>query len=174
MGTTRRQVPSTALALRLAALGLIAASCAAWLGGEARGAVDPSRPEYVAQLERICEPGSDATARAVHGVRPDVRSERLTRAAMKFSRAKHIFVHTVRTISTVRRPAADEAVLARWFAALKREETYLGRIVVALRTSNVARFQRASARFIHQGNRANNVVVSFGFNFCAFRPSRFQ
>ena len=39
---------------------------------------------------------------------------------------------------------------------------------------DVARFQRVWADFIHEGNQANNVVVSFGFDYCTFKPSRFQ
>ena len=159
-------IRSCAIALLLAALAL------APVGSAAAGQL--ARPEYVAHLERICKPGSKATQRAVRGVRSDVRHERLRLAATKFARAKRIFAHTVRSISTVRRPAADGDTLARWFKALARERVYLGRIAAALRSDNVARFQRASARFIHQGNRANNVIVSFGFNYCSFKPSRFQ
>lgn len=133
-----------------------------------------TRPEYVSQLEETCQPGSEATQVAVRGVRADVRSERLRQAAAKFAKAKQIFTHTVGAISTIPRPAPDQATLARWFAALGRETVYLGRTVTALRTEDVARFQRVSADFIHEGNKANNVVVSFGFNYCSFKPSRFQ
>ncbi len=41
----------------------------------------PTRTEYVAQLEAICKPGSEATQRAVRGTRSDVRFERLRGAA---------------------------------------------------------------------------------------------
>lgn len=159
----------SALGVLLAALALTASLAAASIAAEA-----PTRPEYVARLERICKPGSEATERAVRGVRADVRGERLRLAATKFSRAKRIFAHTVRAISTIPRPPADRATLARWFAALGREKLFLGLIAAALRASDVARFQRVSADFIHKGNRANNVVVSFGFNYCSFKPSRFQ
>jgi hypothetical protein len=137
-------------------------------------AAELSRPEYVVQLEQICKPGSEATQRAVRGMRSDVRSERLRLAATKFAKAKRIFAHTVSAISTVPRPGADRATLARWFAALGRETVYLGLTADALRAEDVARFQRVSAEFIHEGNRANNAVVSFGFNYCSFKPSRFQ
>ena len=133
-----------------------------------------TRSEYVTKLEQICQPGSEATQRAVHGVRHDVRSERLHLAGTKFSKAKRIFAHTVSAISAVPRPPADAQTLARWFTDLGRETVYLGRIAATLDASNVDRFQRVSAQFIHQGNRANNVVVSFGFNYCSFKPSRFQ
>lgn len=155
-------------AVLIAALALAAPA----LGAEAVEA--PTRPEYVTQLERICKPRSEATQRAVSGMRADIRAERLRVAAAKFARAKAIFSRTVDSISPVPRPAADEATLARWFKALAKEEAYLGRIVASLRAEDVARFQRVSADFIHQGNKANNVVVSFGFNYCAFKPSRFQ
>lgn len=157
--------PLTAIALCLAGLVLVTSSPAA----EA-----PTRPEYVATLERICKPDYDATQRAVQGMRADVRGERLAVAATKFARAQRIFAGTVRAIAKVPRPPADRGTLARWFDGLAREKDYLGRIVASLRADDVARFQRVSAQFIHQGNRANNVVVSFGFNYCYFKPSRFQ
>lgn len=137
-------------------------------------AEEPTRVEYVTRLEQICKPGSDATERAVRGVRGDVRAERLAVAGRKFARAERIFAGTVRSISTVPRPAADRATLRRWFTALGHEKAYLGQMVKVLRADDVAGFERVSARFIHEGNRANNSVVSFGFNYCSFKPSRFQ
>jgi hypothetical protein len=140
----------------------------------AAAAEEPTRTEYVSRLEQICKPGSDATERAVHGVRADVRAERFAVAAGKFARGERIFAKTVGSISTVPRPAADAATLKRWFAALGKEKVYLGQIVKTLRANDVAGFERVSANFIHEGNRANNAVVSFGFNYCDFKPTRFQ
>jgi hypothetical protein len=142
--------------------------------GVAVAAEVPTRADYVTRLEKICRPGSNATQRAVRGTRSDVRSERLRRAATKVASAKRIFARTVRSISVVQRPGADRGTLARWFVALKREIAALGRTAAALRAEDVARFQRVWADFIHEGNKANNVVVSFGFNYCNFKPSRFQ
>lgn len=156
---------------------LAAASAAltlAVLSTVAGAAEAPTRAEYVAQLERICKPGSLETQRAVRGMRADVRAERLRVAARKFARAQRIFGRTVDSIARVPRPPEDRETLARWFDALAEEQVYLGRIVTSLRADDVARFQRVSADFIHQGNKANNVVISFGFNYCAFKPSRFQ
>jgi hypothetical protein len=144
------------------------------IGASTAAAEDPARAEYVAQLEGICKPSSEATRRAVQGVRGDVRAERLRVASIKFGHAKRIFARTVREISTVPRPPADAGTLMRWFAHLDREELYLERIVEALRTENVPRFQRVLAEFFHQGNQANNTVISFRFNYCAFKPSRFE
>jgi hypothetical protein len=140
----------------------------------ASAAAEPTRSEYVAQLERICKPGSEATQRAVGGVKGLVRSERLPLAAPKVAKAKRIFAHTVSSIAAVPRPAADRATLARWFVALKRETGALGRTAEALADDDVPRFQRVWGDFIHEGNKANNVVVSFGFDYCNFKASRFE
>jgi hypothetical protein len=137
-------------------------------------AAEPGRPEYVAQLEKICKPRSDATERAVRGVRADVKAERFAVAAGKFARGQRIFTATVKSISAVPRPSTDVPTLQRWFTALDKEEVYLGQIVKTLRADDVAGFERVSAKFIHEGNAANNAVVSFGFNYCDFKPTRFQ
>jgi len=155
-----------------ALLVLLAVALPAAAGAETAEA--PTRAEYVTRLERICKPRSEATRRAVRGVRADVRAERLRVAAAKFARARTIFSRTVDSIAAVTRPTDDRDTLARWFKALAKEESYLRGIVSSLRAEDVARFERASADFIHQGNKANNIVVSFGFDFCAFKPTRFQ
>jgi uncharacterized protein HemY len=155
------------------AIALVLCMLAAIPAAGASGA-EPTRPQYVAELEKICKPDSEATQRAVRGTRADVRAERLHAAATKVAKAQRIFSRTVSAISTVQRPGADTATLARWFAALEREAVALGRTAAALRAEDVARFQRVWADFIHEGNKANNVVVSFGFNYCTFKPSRFQ
>lgn len=153
------------LALLLAVLSLVCAASAA---------ADTTRSQYVAQLERICKPGSEATERAVRGVKRLVRSERLPVAAPRVAKAKRIFARTVRSIATVPRPPADRATLARWFVALKREIGALTRTAEALSADDVPHFQRVWGDFIHEGNKANNVVVSFGFDYCNFKASRFE
>jgi hypothetical protein len=137
-------------------------------------AAEVSRPQYVAQLERICKPDSKATQRAVRGTRGLVRTEHLPRAAPKVAKARRIFANSVKKIARVPRPGADRTTLARWFRALRVETRALRHTAAALRNDDVARFQRVWADFIHTGNKANNVVVSFGFNYCNFKPSRFQ
>jgi hypothetical protein len=156
-------------AILLACLALVAC----FPSGATAAAAELTRPDYVSQLETICKPDAEATQRAVAGTRADVRRERFRRAAAKVIEAKRIFTGTVRSISAVARPAADRAILARWYAALGRESTALARTAAALRVEDLARFQRVWADFIHEGNKANNVVVSFGFNYCAFKASRF-
>jgi hypothetical protein len=149
----------------LAAVVLSAAAAAA--------AQAPSRAEYVSRLETICKPDAEATQRVMKGARADIRAERLAVAAGKFAKATSIFGSTVTKISAAPRPPADAAKLARWFGYLKAQESYLRQITVQLREDHAIRAQRLTARFIHNGNLANNVVLAFGFDYCSFKFSRY-
>ena len=151
------------------AVALLSASIAA-----AGGAPAPTRSEYVARLEGICKPRALATKRAVQGMRADLRAERLAIAASKFSQASRLFAATVHEISPQPRPPADRPTLARWFQYLHQEESNLRRIVAVLRADHPVAFQHASARFVRSGERADDVVLAFGFDFCYFKLSRFE
>ena len=162
-GARRRAVRAlVALALALAVCGTAAASAAA-----------PTRAEYVTRLEGLCKPRALATQRAMKGARADISAERLAVAARKFGRATRLFGSTVKRIVRVPRPGGDTAVLHEWFAYLKRQEAYLKRITAQLRAGHAVKAQRLTARFIHNGNLANNVVLEFGFEYCSFKFSRY-
>ncbi|HWJ43093.1 MAG TPA: hypothetical protein VNR67_06645 [Solirubrobacterales bacterium] len=139
----------------------------------ASAAEAPTRDEYVERLEAICKPDALATQAAMKGARGDVRAERLAAAAGKFARATAIFGGTVKEITAVPRPGADTARLGKWFTYLKRQQSYLGEITKELRRDNAIKAQRLTARFIHNGNLANNVVLAFGFDWCSFKFSRY-
>jgi hypothetical protein len=141
--------------------------------GVAAASEGPARAEYVAGLERICKPNALATQRAMKGARADLSAERLAVVARKFARAIGFFDSTVTAIAAVPRPAADVAALRKWFFYLKRQEAYLRRITAQLRAGHAVPAQRLTARFIHNGNLANNVVLAFGFNYCSFKFSRY-
>lgn len=143
------------------------------LAAPASAAEAPTRDEYVGRLEQICKPDALATQRAMKGARADVRKERFKAAAGKFARATTIFGGTVKQIAAVPRPSADAARLAKWFGYLGKQEDYLGQITAALRASEGIKAQRLTARFIHNGNLANNVVLAFGFDYCSFKFSRY-
>lgn len=143
------------------------------LGGAATADAGPSRSEYVSRLESICKPRALATERATKGVRADIHAGRLAVAAGKFGKAAQIFGATVRAIAAVPRPSADAPRLAKWFSYLKQQESYLKEITAQLRAGHTIQAQRLTARFIHSGNLANNVVLAFGFDYCSFKFSRY-
>jgi hypothetical protein len=156
----------------LAALLLLTAAMVG-LGSREVGAESPPRGEYVSTLEEICKPGVEATQRAMRGVRDDIRAERDSVAAGKFRRGTRIFADTLGKISPIPRPPADLAKLKKWFAYLEAQESYLRAITEHLAAGRAIKAQRSTARFIHNGNLANNAVLAFGFNYCSFRFSRF-
>lgn len=156
---------SIAIALLLGAALFAAASPAA--------AEAPTRQEYVDQLEEICKPDALATEKVMTGVRSEIKAERFTVAAKRFAKATSIFGGTVKQMSMVPRPEADLAKLAKWFTYLNRQEDYLRQITAQLRLDHAIKAQRLTARFIHNGNLANNVVLAFGFDYCSFKFSRY-
>lgn len=139
----------------------------------ASAAEAPTRDEYVDRLEKVCKPDALATQRAMKGARADIQAERLKVAAKKFTKATAIFGSTVKEISAAPRPEADRARLAKWFTYLNRQASYIGQITEQLRQEHAIRAQRLTARFIHNGNLANNVVLAFGFDWCSFKFSRY-
>lgn len=143
-----------------------------WVG-KVGAAEPPTRTEYVAQLEAICKPGAEATQGAMKGARGDLQAERLAVATGKFAKATTIFGGTVGKISKVPRPTADLARLTKWFTFLDQQEANLRQITSELRVGHAIKAQRLTARFIHNGNLANNVVLAFGFNYCSFKFSRY-
>jgi hypothetical protein len=141
--------------------------------GAAGAAEAPTRDEYVTQLEKVCKPDAEATRRAMKGARADVSAERFGVAAGKFAKATEIFGSTVKEMAPMPRPPADAAKLGKWFGYLKAQESYLQRITAELRADHAIKAQRLTARFIHNGNLANNVVLAFGFDSCSFKFSRY-
>jgi hypothetical protein len=143
------------------------------LAATSAAAEAPTRDEYVTRLEAVCKPDAEATQRAMKGARADVRAERLALAAAKFAKAASIFGSTVKQIHAVPRPAPDAAKLGRWFDYLNAQESYLTQITAQLRAGHAIQAQRLTARFIHNGNLANNTVLAFGFDYCGFKFSRY-
>ncbi len=133
----------------------------------------PTRLEYVTQLEGICKPQALETERTMKGVRADVQAERIAVAATKFARATQIFGTTLREMQVVQRPPADAQKLAQWFIYLGHQEAYLKLITAQLQANHTIPAQRLTARFIHNGNLANNTVLAFGFDYCSFKFSRY-
>lgn len=164
-GRRRPSRPAAPLALGIAAAVLAAAGALAAEG--------PTRVEYVDELEAICKPDALATQKAMKGARADISAERLAEAAVKFGKASRIFGATVREIADVPRPAADRAKLRKWFSYLNQQAAYLKDITAELRADHAVKAQRLTARFIHNGNLANNVVLAFGFRYCSFEFSRY-
>jgi hypothetical protein len=150
----------------IAALALLAAAPPA-------GAESPTREEYVAQVDPICERNSLENKRILNGVRDKVRRDRLGAAGGQFIRASEEFGETVREIAAVPRPPADDARLVKWFGFLKIIKKHLRHLGEALQERDRIRATHESIRVERSSNAANNVSFVFEFRWCRITPSRF-
>lgn len=151
---------------------MIAAACGSALCANAN-AEELTRSEYVAKLESLCKPTVLEIERKVDGVRSDVHSGRLKVAGEKFGIAARIFGGSVRSITPIPRPKEYRSQLSTWFRYLHQQESYMQKISDAFGHERGHQGQRYVARFVHSGNLANNTVFGWGFNYCAFKFSRY-
>lgn len=161
--------------LRAGLATLLAATLAMALAAPVLAAEEegPTRGDYVAALEPICRANSNANARILKGVKAQVRRDQLGIAGARFVRASIALGRSVKQMSRVPRPSADAQRLQRWFTYLKREQLYLLRIGKALRAGNKFFAQKQAVKLNQNNNRANNVVIAFGFRECRIDSSRF-
>jgi len=161
----RRALQLTVAALAVAALSgpsLVAADEAA-----------PSREEYVAKIEPICQANSAANKRILKNVRDKVRAGKLTTAGNQFIRASEAFGSTLGEISAVPRPPADDARLVKWFGFLKIIKANLRHVGKALLEGDKIKATHETIRLERSGNAANNAGFVFEFHYCKVTPSRF-
>jgi len=157
-------LPKLALALALALLVAVPVAMAA---------EEPTREEYVAKVEPICKANTEANSRILKGVKDQVKQNKLVPAGKRFIRASSALGRTVTQISKVPRPAADAAKLTTWIGYLKKEKTFLQQIGSALKSKDKFHAQKLAVELNKNNNKANNTVISFGFDECRIDSSRF-
>ena len=136
----------------------------------------PTRDAYVDRLERICKPRAASDPAGDGGRAPGRPLAEAARRSPPTSstRRASIFGGTIKTIGHVPRPAAD---VARLEGVVHLPEPPGGLPRRNHRRScawaHTIKAQRLTARFIHNGNLANNVTLAFGFDYCSFKFSRY-
>ncbi|HYP55397.1 MAG TPA: hypothetical protein VEQ41_03730 [Solirubrobacterales bacterium] len=134
---------------------------------------DPTRDEYVAAVEPICKANTEANSRILEGVKEQVKKGDLGPAGRRFVRAATALGKSVRQIGAVPQPSADQAKLDKWIGYLKQEKAYLQKIGKALKAGNKFQAQKYAVQLNRNNNRANNTVISFGFDHCRIDSSKF-
>jgi hypothetical protein len=153
-------------ALIATAMMLVATSALAEEGG-------PSREEYVAQVEPICQANTVANKRILKNVKERARDGKLKLAGSQFIHAAAAFGATVKKIVAVQRPPADNDRLVKWFGFLGIVRKDLHQVGKALLEGDKIKATHESIRLQRSGNAANNVGFVFGFDYCRVTPSRF-
>jgi hypothetical protein len=155
--------------------GILAATAAATLvAGAAFADEGPTRAEYVAQVEPICEKNTEANKRILKGTRSKVKQGKMPAAGGQFIRASEAFGKTVQRLVAVPRPPADDARLLKWFRFLRIVKTNLRKVGVALKKENRVLANHEAIRAERSANAANNVGAVFSFRYCKLTPSRFS
>lgn len=134
----------------------------------------PTREEYAAAVEPICERNAVANEQILKGARERVKSDKLKAASGQFLRASDAFGATIKELAAVPRPPADANRLQKWLGFLKLVKQHLGNIGKALGEGNKIKATHIQIRAERSGNAANNVVFSFPFKSCRLTPSRFR
>src|SRR5262245_21087715 len=97
---------------------------------------EPTRDEYVTEVEPICPANTEANKRILKGARGKVKADKLTPAGNQFMRASTAFGKTITELKGVNRPPADDPRLVKWFGFLETVKTNLGKIGKALKEGN--------------------------------------
>jgi hypothetical protein len=137
-------------------------------------ATEPTRDEYVAAIEPICQANTEANTRILKGARGKVKAGKLAPAGGQFTRAASAFGKTIKQIEAVPRPAADDARLVKWFGFLETVKENIGKIGKALKQGNRVKANHEAIRAERSANAANNVGSIFPFKYCKLTPSRFS
>lgn len=155
-------------AISVAALALLPAVAAA--------EEEPTRAQYVEQVEPICKANTEANKRILKNARTKAKSRvpaKLKQAGVQFVHASAVFGKTVEKLSAVPRPAADDPRLLKWFSQLVIVQAKLRALGVALKADEEIKAAHEQIRVERAANAANNFSFVFGFHYCHLTPSRF-
>lgn len=167
MGSRGRKSSWIELSVALFVALLVVAPVAAAIEAE------PTRPEYVAAVEPICKSNTEANSRILDGVKQQVQKDQLVPAGKRFVRAATALGKAVTRIAAVPKPVADKPKLEKWIGLLRNEKALLQKIGQALKAKNKFKAQKSAVDLNRNNNRANNTVISFGFNHCRIDSSKF-
>lgn len=132
-----------------------------------------TRSDYVERSEPFCKTNTITSKRILKGIREDIREGRFRRAGHKFSRAADSLATTVDRLETLPQPSADEARLRRWFAGLRKEVRLMEKLAARLSDGRSKGLARDVLELRHQANVTNNIVLTFGFEYCLIQVARY-
>lgn len=155
-------------------LATIGALALAIVAAPSAAAETPTRAEYVAQVEPICEANTLANKRILRNVRVKARDGRMKEAGAQFTHAAAAFGSTVNKLVAVPRPPEDEPRLLRWIEQLRVVQTKLRKLGKALKAEDEILAAHEAIRVERASNAANNIGHVFEFRDCRITPSRFS
>ncbi|MBS1885809.1 MAG: hypothetical protein JSU06_01330 [Actinobacteria bacterium] len=136
-------------------------------------AAEQTKETYVAEVEPICEANTKANEKLLKNVKPEVKAGKLGPAGASLLQAARALKKTWSELSAVPQPAADAAKLTKWLGYVKTEATLFEKAGKLLKSGKKAQAQQIVNKLSRNANLANFEVVSFGFHYCKFEPSKF-
>ncbi len=131
-------------------------------GGEA-----PTRPEYVAEADRICEVPYRKSIRTFAKADALKRDGDYVRGGKKTIRSGKYALEANERLEELVRPSADARLLGVWIDMNHDSFDQLVKAGKALKAKKPGKWETLVDRSRHTARRANKKVVGFGFNHCA-------
>jgi hypothetical protein len=129
--------------------------------------------EYKVQVEPICKRNTETSTTILKGVKTQIQKGDLAPAGRRFIRAAGALGKAVTQIAAVPKPEEEAVKLTKWIGYLKDQKTYLQQIGQALKAGNKYKAQQTAVKLNKSNKRANDTVISFGFNHCRIDSSKF-
>lgn len=129
--------------------------------------------EYKTAVEPICKQNSETSTSLLKGVKTQVQQDKLVPAGKRFIRAAGALGKAVTQIAAEPQPVEDEVKLDKWIGYLKEQKTYLLKVGQALKAENKFKAQQNAVKLNKANKRANDTVISFGFNHCRIDSSKY-
>ncbi|HVY78837.1 MAG TPA: hypothetical protein VG898_10055 [Solirubrobacterales bacterium] len=142
----------------------------------AASAEEPTRQQYVEQVEPICKANTEANQRILENAKERAKSRnpaKMRQAGAQFIHASVVFGKSVQKIAAVPRPAADDVRLVKWFKQLGVVREKLRKLGVALKAGEEIKAAHEQIRVERASNAANNFGFAFKFHYCRLTASRF-
>lgn len=163
MGSSVRKSSLSLLGLAAAVAMLVAAPLALAITLE----------EYRTQVEPICKRNTETSTTILKGVKTQIQKGDLAPAGRRFIRASRALGKAVTQIAGVAKPTEEAVKLEKWIGYLKDQKTYLQQIGQALKAGKRSKAQQTALKLNKVNKRANDTVISFGFNHCRIDSSKF-
>ena len=136
-------------------------------------AAEVTRPQYVESTEPICKANTIQNQDILSGVRNQFRDGKLKVVGGKFKRAAKALDQTIKRLEQLPRPPADEGLLARWFTHLSGETRLLEKVARRLLAGSNVDLGSYVLELRHNANKTNNIVLTFGFEYCLIQTARY-
>jgi hypothetical protein len=146
---------------------LLLASLAVSLVSASSALAQPTREQYIAQADPVCQASMQAQSNALGGFVTDVKHGRLKKAARKFRRAGALLSVGIDQLAALEAPPADAPLLGDWLASLRNEVSAVNRFAKALAGANLKQLRKADKQLIRAIDNSTGIVAAFGFQVCS-------